>query len=348
MIPNADEIGEAVAKERALGWTLGMALFGVACLAPAAEPLSGWALVALFAFGALGWTASHRSVDAADRLIWLATGGILLAIPGAATLASGLPSFAILDAALAALLVSFGWSLDGRLASLGEHLDDADVARAYGAKWLLAIALSSMAVGLAVGAPPLGVAGGLVAVLACARWALARDALTTRRRWLDDVRRGREPRWTIEPRAPHEPLSSSLAPLSALYPLDGVLVGAPGAGPYRGRPLALVPLGAGGATAPRWTDVTALRRGLAVVLAMAGPWIASALGWAWLDAQRGSCIKPSLPVVVGVGIAGAALAAYGARKLAGRPSLARLAACGISLFLAQGVSAIGHLSWGFG
>ncbi len=271
MLPVPEPLGEVVGHERALGWTLGAALAGAALaeLAGGVGPL-----LTLLAFGALGWAASHLRAPGA-RLAALATGGALLSAPSALAMIEW--SLAPAVAALAgATLAAGGWLLDGRLLALGGHLDAPDTARAFSSRGLLVVAAAAAGLGLAVTGPRLAVAGTLVAVLAAARWAIARDRVTSLRRWLADVRRGADPVWTVRPRAELEPLASRLPALTALAPLDGVLAPRGEDGPYRTHPRALVPYRAGRPTPSRWVAASALREAGAWLVATVGPAVAGA------------------------------------------------------------------------
>jgi len=244
VVPELDEVPEAVRRECAFAATLGLGLLGA--LAGVAAFGAAGGLSMLLCFGACGTYA----VDPRRHPLTLA--GMLLVVStlGFAVGASSLPRFPLavpmLFAPGAFVLLLALLPLLGPMRALlesGAH-EDGDVARMLGARWLLALSALGGLGAAGLQEIPLAAASIVVALFAAVRWALARDALTSRRRWLDHVRREDFAAWRIVPKASVDRVEA-LAPLLRATPLDGVLIRSGAGGPYRGgvggAPVALVP-----------------------------------------------------------------------------------------------------------
>ncbi|MGE0789594.1 MAG: hypothetical protein AB7S26_28235 [Sandaracinaceae bacterium] len=263
--------------ERAFAWTLGTALVGASVYVGEPGQTSVGAVIVLLAYGALGWIAAHVAGEG-PRLGLLAFLGTLLSLPAAVHRADG-PGWVMLAAAFVGVgLAALGWTLEGRLATLGQRLDDADRAASFSARWLFVVCALVFVGSLLAHSAPLAVASSLVATFSVVRWALAHDRLADREDWLSRVRDGREPGWGLEPRAPFEPAASWLPIYGGHRHLDGVIVRGREAGPYRASPVALAPLTDGPAVPAGWRLPRA-RAAVALLAAFVAPWLIADLTW---------------------------------------------------------------------
>jgi len=244
VVPELDDVPGAVQRESAFAATLGLGLLGAIAGVVAFGGAGGFSM--LLCFGATGVFVvepRRHPIQLAAMLLVSSTLGFglgassLLSFPLAAPILFAPGAFVLLFALLP-LLAPMRALLESRA-----H-EDGDVARMLGSRWLLTLAAIGGLCAAFLREIPLGAASIVVALFAAIRWALARDALTSRRRWLEHVRREDFAAWRIVPKATVDDVRG-LAPLLRATPLDGVLIRTGAGGPYRGgvggAPVALVP-----------------------------------------------------------------------------------------------------------
>jgi len=239
VVPDIDSIRDTVRRESSFALTLGGALFG-AGLSSLFAASHGVPLVMLVACGLTGWTLSV-SKDPARYLVAKIVAGTSASVVLSFTAAG------LLDASLGALLapilflvstLAVGFFLS-HMAQVTRYMaaethEDGALARLSGSRWLLAVALLSGVVAALTRDLSLGVVSIVVSLIAAVRWALARDALTTARQWIQHVRDEDAIGWRIIEAEEAEALEAKeLRPLVRGAPMDGVLVQTPGGGSYR-------------------------------------------------------------------------------------------------------------------
>lgn len=244
MVPELDDVPEAVQRETAFAATLGLGLMGAIAGVTAFGGAGGFNM--LLCFGAAGVflvEPRRHPVKLAGSLLVTSSLGFGI---GASSLVRYPIAVPMLFAPGAFLLLLALLPLLGPMRALLESQahEDGDIARQIGARWLLAVAGFGGLCAALLREVPLGAASILVALFAAIRWALARDALTSRRQWLEHVRREDFAAWRVVPKGAVQSVDG-LAPLLRATPLDGVLIRSGPGGPYRGEAggaaVALVP-----------------------------------------------------------------------------------------------------------
>ena len=322
--PRSKRIRDSVRRESAFALTLGAALAGAAAgslvFGPGRAPFA-----MLLAFGLTGYFVSDP-VWSPRRLGGWSLAGTLVALVAARAIhpddvIAALP-FVIPGALAFGLLVLSLTSTLRTLSAAASHEDGA-LARVSSARWLLVVSLGAGLVSALRFDLPLLVSAILIALFGGVRWALGRDALTTRRRWLAHVRDEDAIGWRIVAATKVDELETlSLRPLVRARPVDGVLVRTGPGGPYRGlggTPVALVPrssfrIESPGRTVP-WSEAGTV---LAFFGAISVPWFAFDAG-AWIGrAMIGSTAGGSWsPLAGGLAFAVAAPIVLALSHLAG-------------------------------